>query len=98
MNALILNNNLLRKVEDLKALPHLNTLVLSHNKLTKLSLEGLANLTQLSLSHNQLEALPDLTACPLLKQLRLNDNRSVDINLLPPPPQAFGFFKNQLNN
>lgn len=77
LQALILNNNGLKRVEGLETLTQLNTLVLSHNEIESLELPKLENLAKLAVSHNRLRALPDLQACYQLKQLRVNDNKLV---------------------
>ena len=83
LQALVANDCGLEKVSFLKYCQRLNTLVLSKNALTRFpTVENLSFLllTKLSLGHNSLEALPDLTVCPNLLELRLNNNRISELS------------------
>ena len=73
---------------ELKKLTKLNRLSLSHNKIT--SDGGVfvdASLRYLHLGHNELAAAPDLSQCPLMVDLQLNDNEITSI------PSAYGKLK-----
>jgi len=76
LGALVLNNNHLTAVPE-NIPPSLNTLVLSHNKITELgNLTHLANLKKLTLSCNQIGAITDsLTNNTALTELRLRGNK-----------------------
>lgn len=80
LQAFIANDCGLSKISFLKSCPLLNTLVLSHNNLarfpTSFSSEfSFLHLTKLSLGYNELTTMPDLSICPNLTELRLNNNR-----------------------
>lgn len=84
LTALVLSNNALTSLPTLPHLPHLNTLILSKNRLRSLpaSLASSAPaLKKLAASHNALDdaptALPDLSACAHLRQVRLHCNPSL---------------------
>lgn len=84
LTALVLSNNALTSLPTLPHLPHLNTLILSKNRLRALpaSLASSAPaLKKLAASHNVLDfaptALPDLSACAHLRQVRLHCNPSL---------------------
>ncbi|PWN88557.1 L domain-like protein [Acaromyces ingoldii] len=84
LTALVLSNNALTSLPTLPHLPHLNTLILSKNRLRALpaSLASSAPaLKKLAASHNALDdaptALPDLSACAHLRQVRLHCNPSL---------------------
>mmetsp|Transcript_21075 Transcript_21075/g.41337 ORF Transcript_21075/g.41337 Transcript_21075/m.41337 type:complete len:491 (+) Transcript_21075:170-1642(+) len=76
--ALVLNDNQIESIEFPEALPAVNTLIVSGNKLKKLDsrtqLENLPGLKKLSASKNDLGSLPDIRRCPLLAELRLSHN------------------------
>ena len=85
LKALVLSHNALESLPSaFPHLPELNTLVLSHNALRKLPSTlpaSLPALKKLSLSHNRLgeegDALPDLTVCMHLREVRLNGNEAL---------------------
>lgn len=84
--ALVLAHNSISSISYMPHLPHLNTLVLSHNKICKLP-KGLAanlpSLKKLSITHNFLEwtneecPLPDFTQCSHLREVRLSGNNKL---------------------
>jgi Leucine-rich repeat (LRR) protein len=77
LQALVANDCGFSRVSFLKYCQGINTLVLSKNSLTRFpTCENLMfeRLTKLSLGHNSLEAIPDLTVCPHLLELRVNNN------------------------
>jgi len=82
LGALVLNNNLLTAVPK-NLPPSLNTLVLSHNKITEIChLSHLTNLKKLSLACNQIGAISDsLMNNTALTELRIRGNK---IARLPP--------------
>ena len=72
-------------------LAHLNTLVLSHNKISSLPVDLPANvpsLKKLSITQNALEwkegksPLPDFTPCSHLREIRLTGNSKLGITLV----------------
>jgi hypothetical protein len=80
LQALIANDCGLSKVSFLKHCQLLNTLVLSHNNLTRFPTSfssefNFIHLTKLSLGYNELTTLPDLSVCPNISELRLNNNK-----------------------
>eukprot|EP01138_Halocafeteria_seosinensis_P006318 gb/GECG01006459.1/.p1 GENE.gb/GECG01006459.1/~~gb/GECG01006459.1/.p1 ORF type:complete len:500 (+),score=51.93 gb/GECG01006459.1/:1-1500(+) len=78
LKALILNNNKIRKLENVGHLGELNTLVLSHNKLESIEhgpLKSMPKLAKLSIAHNRLGTFPAISHLYGLQELRLNDNQ-----------------------
>jgi Leucine-rich repeat (LRR) protein len=80
LQALIANDCGLSKVSFLRSCQLLNTLVLSHNSLTRFPTSfssefSFLHLKKLSLGFNALTALPDLSVCPNISELRLNNNQ-----------------------
>jgi hypothetical protein len=80
LQALIANDCGLTKPSFLKHCQLLNTLVLSHNNLTRFPTSfssefSFIHLTKLSLGYNELTTLPDLSVCPNISELRLNNNQ-----------------------
>ncbi|CAJ1431780.1 unnamed protein product [Effrenium voratum] len=73
------NNITLLAGISVKSNPLLETLVLSNNKLSDVSLAGFKHLKKLSLGHNHLRAFPKLKKLPLLSELRLNGNQITTI-------------------
>lgn len=65
LQVLVANDCGLTKVSFLKFLPNLNTLILSHNKLTSFTFDevgSLKHLVKCSLGHNEFTSVPDFTA------------------------------------
>lgn len=77
-----LDNNKIRKIENLSCLPNLEWLDLSFNEITVIeSLEALTKLTDLSLGHNQITHISGLDAvAPTLQCLSLNHNAISDMS------------------
>ena len=58
LKALILNNNEITELENLKEVPELTTLILANNQIEEIkNLEKLKNINKLSLSHNNLHVI-----------------------------------------
>ncbi|KAI8872636.1 L domain-like protein [Ramicandelaber brevisporus] len=76
LEALVLNNNKLVRIEHIGSLTNLNTLIVSHNDLESFPAlpATLARLAKIQVSGNKLTAFPDLSALPRLCELRLNNN------------------------
>ena len=83
LGALILAHNSITTLGYVPHLAHLNTLVLSHNKISSLPVDLPANvpsLKKLSITQNALEwkegksPLPDFTPCSHLREIRLTGN------------------------
>lgn len=85
LKALVLSSNALTELPYLEDKPHLNSLIVSHNKLTALpeSIASLSSLTKLSCAHNNLtdEGLPDLSKLSELREIRMNGN--AELSALP---------------
>ena len=78
LQALIMNECGLTKVSFIRFLPLLNTLILSNNNITSLSIETLGKfefLAKISIGHNQLTAWPDLSSLTSLSEVRINHNQ-----------------------
>ena len=81
LRVLIANSNLLTTIVRLEN-PHLESLILSHNKIHGLGddvLGEVQSLKKISLSHNLLTELPDLIKCGALMELRLAYNNITTI-------------------
>ncbi|KAJ1560206.1 hypothetical protein HK405_007886 [Cladochytrium tenue] len=82
LNALILNNNEIVRLDNISGLKALNTLVVSHNKLEDISgVSALTNLTKLSASNNSIRRFPELAGLVSLRELRVAHNK---LTVLPP--------------
>jgi hypothetical protein len=79
LQALIAHQCGFEKASFVRFLPQLNTLVLSRNRLIQLHAESCVNLTKLSLGHNKFTEWPELSTCPHLQELRLNNNQLTTI-------------------
>ncbi|KAK4049162.1 hypothetical protein OIV83_004319 [Microbotryomycetes sp. JL201] len=94
LKAFVATHNSFRKLNHLANLPELNTIIVSHNKLESLPTElaTLPSLKKISASHNRLSAgsLPDLSALKHLKEIKFNDNPTLDS--LPDHFTAWGKF------
>lgn len=84
LKALVLSHNEISALPTaFPHLPELNTLVLSNNALSKLPItlpSSLPSLKKLSVSHNSLtdvDALPDLSVCAHLREVRLCGNKAL---------------------
>jgi len=74
--ALIASENEITEIPDFKHNPLINTLVLSSNHISCITLSTIPiHLTKLNLSHNQIKEIPDLSGLKELQQLFLNDNQ-----------------------
>lgn len=84
LKALIAARNRICILEGLtpKKMPSLETLVLSHNQLEAVSLEGFKSLKKVSVAQNRLHAFPKLQKLPALAELRLNGNHITSIPAL----------------
>ncbi|KAM0786485.1 hypothetical protein ACM66B_001943 [Microbotryomycetes sp. NB124-2] len=82
LKAFVATHNSFRKLNHLANLPELNTIVVSHNKLESLPTElaTLPSLKKISASHNRLQpdSLPDLSSLQHLKEIKFNDNPTLD--------------------
>jgi len=76
LKALIAARNHISKVEGLspKKNPLLETLVLSHNRISECNLAPFPGLKKVSMAHNKLHAFPGMATLPQLMELRLNGN------------------------
>jgi hypothetical protein len=82
LQALIANDCGFESAAFVRFLPHLNTLILSDNQLTALPMNEygrFSELKKLSLSRNKLSAIPNLSTCSSLTELRMNQNEIVSI-------------------
>lgn len=84
LKALILNNNKFTgfPVSSAHLPSSLDTLVLSHNEINDLPAKMLRSvpfLSKLSCSHARLHAVPDLSHCQELKELRLASNKIISL-------------------
>lgn len=87
LGALIFGHNQISEVTHIPFLPHLNTLVLSHNKITTIPHElpgNLPSLKKLSITNNELawqgnlSPLPDFSVCSHLREVRVSGNDSLE--------------------
>lgn len=93
----MLAHNSITTFTSLPYLPHLNTLVLSHNRISRLPKDLAANLPslkKLSITQNALQwasdesPLPDFTLCSHLREVRLSGNSR--LGRLPPHLSTWG--------
>ncbi|DBA01178.1 TPA: hypothetical protein N0F65_002313 [Lagenidium giganteum] len=78
LKALVLNNNSITTLEWLPRLPELNSLIVSHNRISAFlprTIDRLPGLTKISISHNNLEEIPDLSVLSSITELRLSHNK-----------------------
>lgn len=74
LQALIASDNMLTSIQELPQ--SLDTIVVSRNRIKTFSdkLTVCRSLKKLSATNNLLKSVPDLSGCPMLRELRLNDN------------------------
>lgn len=83
LQALIVHNCGITSVNFLQCCPSVNTLILSKNSIQRFPIlrhSTLPNLAKLSIGHNALQHIPDLSCCPKLEELRVNNNQIESIS------------------
>jgi dynein assembly factor 1 len=76
IKALYLNDNIIKKIENIGHLKLIRSLFLQNNQINRVEgLEGLTALETLNLSHNNIETIENLECLPLLSNLDLSFNK-----------------------